>query len=114
MGRLGAHQSQLLREGAENITVPDRNPEVVRCLGYTGLRWGEVGAEGGNPPGIEDPAAPSSFAPNGSGASPSVATARYDPATGRYVTSDGQLIRQADLAPSSKPRTWKDMLITAG
>ncbi len=54
------------------------------------------------------------FAPNGSGASPSVAAARYDPATGRYVTPDGQLFRQADLARSSKPRTWKDMLITAG
>ena len=59
-------------------------------------------------------AAPSSFAPNGSGASPSVATARYDPATGRYVTRDGQMFRQADLARSPKPRTWKDMLITAG
>ena len=58
------------------------------------------------------PAAPSSFAPNGSGAGPSVATAHYDPATGRYVTPDGQMFRQADLAPSSKPRTWKDMLVT--
>ena len=46
--------------------------------------------------------------------SPSVATARYDPATGRYVTRDGQMFRQADLARSSKPKTWKDMLITAG
>jgi phospholipid/cholesterol/gamma-HCH transport system substrate-binding protein len=71
--------------------------------------------EGENPPGIQNPAAaPSSFAPNGSGASPSVATVRYDPATGRYVTPGGQLFRQADLARSSKPRTWKDMLITAG
>ena len=59
-------------------------------------------------------AAPSAFAPNGSGASPSVATARYDPATGRYVTRDGQMFRQADLARLSKPKTWKDMLITAG
>ncbi|MGO9928848.1 MAG: virulence factor Mce, partial [Mycobacterium sp.] len=71
--------------------------------------------EGENPPGIQNPAAaPSSFAPNGSGASPSVATARYDPATGRYVTRDGQMFRQADLARASKPKTWKDMLITAG
>ncbi len=60
------------------------------------------------------PTAPSSFAPNGSGASPSAATARYDPATGRYVTPDGQMFRQSDLARSSKPKTWKDMLITAG
>jgi virulence factor Mce-like protein len=71
--------------------------------------------EGGSPPGAENPgAAPSSFSPSGSGAGPSVATAHYDPATGRYVTPDGQLFRQADLARSPKPRTWKDMLVTAG
>ena len=57
-------------------------------------------------------AAPSSFAPNGSGTGPSVAAVRYDPATGRYVTPDGQMFRQADLARSSKPTTWKDMLVT--
>jgi hypothetical protein len=69
--------------------------------------------EGGRLPDAENPgAAPSSFSPNGSGAGPSVATARYDPATGRYVTPDGQLFRQADLARSPKPTTWKDMLVT--
>ena len=65
------------------------------------------------PPDASPQAAPSSFASNGSGFEPSVATAHYDPATGRYVTPDGQMFRQADLARSSKPRTWKDMLITA-
>jgi phospholipid/cholesterol/gamma-HCH transport system substrate-binding protein len=57
------------------------------------------------------PAAPSAFESNGSGVAPSVATAHYDPATGKYVTPEGQLLRQADLARSSKPKTWRDMLI---
>jgi virulence factor Mce-like protein len=56
-------------------------------------------------------AAPSAFGHNGSGVAPSVATVHYDPATGRYVTPDGQLVRQSDLARSPKPKSWKDMLI---
>jgi virulence factor Mce-like protein len=57
------------------------------------------------------PAAPSSFGNKGSGVAPSVAVVHYDPATGRYVTPDGQLVRQSDLARSPKPKSWKDMLI---
>ncbi len=70
----------------------------------------------GPPPGDNGgpQAAPSSFVPNGSGAGPSIATARYDPSTGRYISPDGQMFRQADLVGASKPKTWKDMLVAAG
>ncbi len=70
----------------------------------------------GPPPGENGgpQAAPSSFVPNGSGAGPSIATARYDPSTGRYISPDGQMFRQTDLAGASKPKTWKDMLVAAG
>jgi phospholipid/cholesterol/gamma-HCH transport system substrate-binding protein len=65
-------------------------------------------ANGGGPK-----AAPSSF--GGVGASrpgPSVAFARYDPRTGRYVGPDGKLYQQSDLATSTAPKTWRDMLPT--
>jgi virulence factor Mce-like protein len=53
-------------------------------------------------------AAPSAFAPNGSGVSPSVAVAEYNPKTGAYVTPDGHMYRQSDLV--APPKTWKDLL----
>jgi virulence factor Mce-like protein len=50
-------------------------------------------------------------APASSSASvPAVATAQYDPRTGRYLTADGQLYQQPDLVASSAPKTWQDML----
>ena len=55
-------------------------------------------------------AAPSSFGAKVSG--PSVATAKYDPRTGRYVGPDGKLYQQSDLATSKAPKTWQDMLPT--
>ena len=39
-----------------------------------------------------------------------VATAKYDPRTGRYVGPDGKLYQQSDLATSNAPKTWRDML----
>ncbi len=62
-------------------------------------------ANGGGPQ-----AAPSSFGAKVSG--PSVAIARYDPRTGRYIGPDGKLYQQSDLVPSSAPKTWQDMLPT--
>jgi phospholipid/cholesterol/gamma-HCH transport system substrate-binding protein len=109
----------LLSQGVppdDRVTVQDH---IFGPVGGTPLPPGAAPA--GTPPGPPapgsvnvPPTAPSAFAPNGPGASPSVATARYDPATGRYVTPDGQMFRQADLARSAKPRTWKDMLVSAG
>ncbi|HEY7050604.1 MAG TPA: MlaD family protein [Mycobacterium sp.] len=56
------------------------------------------------------PAAVPQAAPSASGASvPSVATAQYDPRTGRYITADGQMYQQSNLAGSA-PKTWQDML----
>jgi phospholipid/cholesterol/gamma-HCH transport system substrate-binding protein len=61
-------------------------------------------------PGGRPSAAPSSFGGNRSG--PSVAVAEYNPRTGSYVGSDGQLYRQTDLvtSPDRKARTWQDLL----
>ncbi|CAN5753786.1 MlaD family protein [soil metagenome] len=55
-------------------------------------------------------AAPSSFKPQGSKVTPSVATAEYDPRTGQYATPDGSVFRQADLADAGLPKTWMDLL----
>lgn len=55
-------------------------------------------------------AAPSSFGAKGSG--PSVAIARYDPRTGRYVGPDGKLYQQSDLVTPTAPKTWRDMFPT--
>ena len=115
----GPVDPNLLSQGVppdDRVTVPDH---IFGPVDGTPLPPGAAPA--GTPPGPPapgslnvPPTAPSAFVPNGSGASPSVATARYDPGTGRYVTRDGQMFRQADLARSPKPKTWKDMLITAG
>ncbi|HTQ22083.1 MCE family protein [Mycobacterium sp.] len=59
-------------------------------------------ANGGGPQ-----AAPSAFGAKISG--PLVATAKYDPRTGRFVGPDGKLYQQSDLAAPNAPKTWKDM-----
>ncbi len=41
---------------------------------------------------------------------PPIATATYDPATGSYLGPDGQVHKQADLAPSNGEKTWQSML----
>ncbi|BCO34476.1 MCE family protein [Mycobacterium heckeshornense] len=55
-------------------------------------------------------AAPSSFGDKGSG--PSVAIAKYDPRTGGYVGPDGRLYQQSDLAATTAPKKWQDLLPT--
>lgn len=56
-------------------------------------------------------AAPSSFAPNATASSPSVAIAQYNPKTGVYVTPSGQLYKQSNLVAPGTPKSWKDMLL---
>lgn len=97
----------------DRVTVPDR---IFGPVDGTPLPPGAAPA--GTPPGPpapgslnQPPTAPSAFGGNGSGVAPSVATAHYDPATGKYVTPDGQLVRQSDLARSAKATSWKDMLV---
>jgi virulence factor Mce-like protein len=41
---------------------------------------------------------------------PAMAVAEYDRRTGRYLTDDGQLFRQADLVAGTKAKVWEDML----
>jgi hypothetical protein len=54
-------------------------------------------------------AAPSSFDGSTAKPVPSVATADYDPATGRYMAPDGKLYQQSDLVTSKAPKKWQDM-----
>jgi phospholipid/cholesterol/gamma-HCH transport system substrate-binding protein len=61
-------------------------------------------------PGPHD--APSAFGGGAGERMPSVAIARYDPHTGRYVGPDGKLYQQSDLVAPKAPRTWQDMLPT--
>jgi virulence factor Mce-like protein len=63
------------------------------------------------PAGGAVPAAPSAFADNGVGG-PSVAALPYDPNTGQYLTADGQLHTQSNLATDGAPKSWKDMMPT--
>lgn len=56
------------------------------------------------------PVAPSAHSGNASGG-PSVAVAHYDPDTGQYMTPDGLLPRQTNLA-SNEPKSWKDLMPT--
>jgi hypothetical protein len=57
-------------------------------------------------------AAHSSFAPKVTGPLPAIATAQYDPRTGRYVSNDGHVYQQSDLVQSAAAKTWRDMLPT--
>lgn len=41
---------------------------------------------------------------------PPIAAAYYDPATGNYVGPDGRVYTQADLAPTTKGKTWQSMM----
>jgi virulence factor Mce-like protein len=61
------------------------------------------------PPGTGPQAAPSSFDEKHNKPIPSVATADYDPATGRYMAPDGKLYQQSDLVTSTAPKKWQDM-----
>jgi phospholipid/cholesterol/gamma-HCH transport system substrate-binding protein len=57
-------------------------------------------------------AAPSSFGAKEIKPMPSVAVASYDPRTGRYLTPDGKYYQQSDLATSTAPKKWQDLLPT--
>jgi phospholipid/cholesterol/gamma-HCH transport system substrate-binding protein len=46
---------------------------------------------------------------------PPVATATYDPATGKYIGPDGRMYTQSDLSQSAPTNpTWQDMLLPTG
>ncbi|MCV7302698.1 MCE family protein [Mycobacterium barrassiae] len=54
-------------------------------------------------------AVPNAFPDNNAGA-PAVATASYDPRTGRYIGGDGRVYQQTDLQQSTEPTDWQDLL----
>jgi phospholipid/cholesterol/gamma-HCH transport system substrate-binding protein len=62
--------------------------------------------------GARPQAAPSSFGTKASQSAPAVAIAQYDARTGRYVAPDGKFYQQSDLATSTAPKKWQDMLPT--
>lgn len=88
---------------AGSALPPDGTPHL-------GLPPVEAPAAGPAPQDGVPQAMPSASGASASAAGPSVATAQYDPRTGRYVGADGQLYQQSDLATSSAPKTWQDML----
>ncbi|MDT5109983.1 MAG: phospholipid/cholesterol/gamma-HCH transport system substrate-binding protein, partial [Mycobacterium sp.] len=63
----------------------------------------------GTPPAAaHDPAPPPPAGPG----PPPIATATYDPATGKYVGPDGKVYTQSDLAqPAPEEKTWQNMLL---
>jgi len=93
-----------------NVPTPDANtanttpPDGVPHLPSQGPAPGPVA--GDTPPDAVPQAVPSSSSAQG----PSVATAQYDPRTGRYLTPDGQMYQQTNLVASGAPKTWQDML----
>ena len=57
------------------------------------------------------PAAPSAFGGGGAEAGPSVASAPYDPQTGRFLSPDGQL-QQLTSVGGDGPKSWTDLMPT--
>jgi hypothetical protein len=97
---------------AQGIPPDDRvdfSDQIYGPVGGTPMPPPAPGPE--PPPPAPAPAAPAAFAPAGAGG-PSVAIATYDPATGQYATPQGQVFRQADLAPVAQDKTWQDLLPT--
>ncbi|MBE1546746.1 virulence factor Mce-like protein [Mycobacterium sp. OAS707] len=63
------------------------------------------------PDGSALPVAPSGFGAANPDVKPTVAVAQYNPRTGEYVGSDGQLYKVTNLAADTPiDKTWKDML----
>ena len=56
-----------------------------------------------------NPADPQALGPT---PGPSVAAAKYDPATGQYMAANGEVYQQTDLVTASQPKTWQDLLPT--
>ncbi len=102
-----APPSAPLAPAAADVPVPEAPappPDAAVTPAPQGPPPGPAPAD--NPDNSVPQAAPASS----SASAPSVATAQYDPRTGRYITADGQLYQQSDLVASSAPKTWQDML----
>ncbi len=99
----GAPAAETLAPAAGTTLPPDGAPHLTAPPG-------EVAPPAPVPESAVPQASPSSSGVSSPAAAPSVATAQYNPRTGRYVGPDGQLYQQSDLMTSSAPKTWEDML----
>jgi phospholipid/cholesterol/gamma-HCH transport system substrate-binding protein len=57
---------------------------------------------------------PAATAPAGTASPPPLAVTSYDPATGKYVGSDGQTYAQQDLSSDGQPRSWQQLVSPRG
>ena len=99
----GMPATDTLAPAAATTPSPDGAPHLVPPPA-------EGPAPGPAPEGAAPQAMPSASGVSSVAATPSVATVRYNPRTGRYVGPDGQLYQQSDLVTSSAAKTWEDML----
>ena len=63
---------------------------------------------------VDQPQASNTLSPNGFDASAPIAFARYDPGSGKYMASDGQVYEQRDLVVDGEPQTWKNLVLPSG
>ncbi|MUL83415.1 MULTISPECIES: MCE family protein [unclassified Mycolicibacterium] len=91
---------------ADRAAVPLPPADLPQATEVPSVTHGEGLPPG--PPGAPG-VAPSAFN-GGAGHGPSVAIAKYNPRTGEYMGSDGNLYRQTDLV--STPKSWQDLMPT--
>jgi phospholipid/cholesterol/gamma-HCH transport system substrate-binding protein len=113
--RVPQDDPMLAVRGARNtpcLTVPGkRAPTVEMCESdeqYVPLNDGYIWKGDPNAT-MTGQAVPQPMAPS-PGSPPPIAAVPYDPATGSYVTPDGRLYTQSDLARNAPRKTWQDML----
>ncbi len=99
----GAPGAETLAPAAATTPPPDGPPHLAPPPA-------EGPAPGPAPEGAVPQAMPSASGVSSPAGAPSVATAQYNPRTGRYVGPDGQQYQQSDLVTSPAPKTWEDML----
>lgn len=65
-------------------------------------------------PDMERAVAPAGLSTGQPGVGPEVAIAQYNPHTGAYMASDGNLYTQSDLATSTSGKSWTDLVLQQG
>jgi hypothetical protein len=63
---------------------------------------------------VDQPQASNTLGPSGFEAGAPIAFARYDPGSGKYMASDGQVYEQRDLVAGGEPQTWKKLVFPSG
>jgi virulence factor Mce-like protein len=123
----------LIAQGIPPDSRVDANEHLYGPLEGTAPPPGQGGAPGAPPPGLLQPDAPlppdgspppdtpadqpqasSTLSPSGFRQSASVAFARYDPASGKYMASDGRVYEQRDVVAAGRARTWEQLVLPPG